>query len=225
MSNFVATIPAADMGAANATLAAQGFGAGNFSVPAYNGPTPQIAMLHSWADPVFEAAVAVIPNVEITHPTVPGERPVVMASAAAAAVGAEWAVDAKPLTGVVTPGLYRDDLNVLWYVIQTYDTAVYPDPAVIPALIRVAKVPGQVLPWQQPLDQFDAYKLVNPFTGEPDHCTHNGEEWYVTQADAAGNNVWEPGVFGWTVVGETPLDYVTYNGDPVFYNGQGVTNG
>jgi hypothetical protein len=131
------------------------------------------------------------------------------------------------LTGTVTPGLYRDDAGVLWWVIQSYDTAVYPDPLLIPALIRLAKVPGEVLPWVQPLDQFDAYKLVNAFTGDGDRCTHEGSEWVVTQADGAGNNVWEPGVFGWTVVNNPapPLDYVTYNGDPVFYNGEGVTYG
>ena len=52
--------------------------------------------------------------------------------------------------------------------------------------------------WVQPLDQFAAYKLVNPFTGQGDRCTHNGKTWYVSQADGAGSNVWAPGVYGWT---------------------------
>jgi len=30
--------------------------------------------------------------------------------------------------------------------------------------------------------------------------THNGQTWEVAQADGAGNNVWEPGVFGWVEV-------------------------
>lgn len=198
MSDFSAIIPAADMDAANAALGAQGFGLDNFSVPAYEGPSPQFAVLHCWNNPAFQAAVEALPNVTVE--VNPGtSSPTQLASNVCVAVGAEWAADAKPLTGVVTPGLYRDDLNVLWWVIQQYDTAIWPDPLAVPALIRVAKVPGQVLPWQQPLDQFDAYKLVNPFTGEPDRCTHNGEEWYVTQADGAGNNIWEPGVFGWTI--------------------------
>jgi hypothetical protein len=67
-------------------------------------------------------------------------------------------------------------------------------------LIRRAKIPGEALPWVQPLDQFDAYKLVNPFTNAGDLCTHNGFTWQVSQADGAGNNVWEPGVFGWVQV-------------------------
>jgi len=70
----------------------------------------------------------------------------------------------------------------------------------IPALIRQAIVPGVVTPWKQPIDQYDAYKLKNPFNGLPDQVTHNGDIWKVVQADGAGNNVWEPGVFGWTKV-------------------------
>ena len=46
----------------------------------------------------------------------------------------------------------------------------------------------------------DAPKPVNPFSGKPDQRTHNGFTWKVTQADGSGNNVWEPGVFGWTKV-------------------------
>ena len=195
-SNFSASIPAADMQAANAELEELGHGPNNFAVPAYAGPSPSVALLHSWGDPAFEAAVASLPNVTITQ----GTDPVAMTTAAAEAKGSTWGSDAQPLTGTVSPGLYRDSESVLWWVIQSYDTATYPDPTAIPALIRRAKVPGQAAPWVQPLDQYDAYKLVNPFTGAPDTCTHNGSTWQVTQADGAGNNVWEPGVFGWTVI-------------------------
>ena len=194
MSNFSASIPAANMQAANMILEEEGYGHNNFSVPAYAGPTASVALLHSWGDPAFEAAVAAIPNVTITQ----GTDPVASTIAAATAKGSTWGTDAKPLTGIVTPGLYVDTDNVLWWVIQGYNTATYPDPLVIPALIRQAKIPGQALPWVQPLDQYDAYKLVNPFTSEGDLCTHNGSTWQVTQADGAGNNVWQPGVYGWT---------------------------
>jgi len=204
MSNFSASIPVANMQAANAFLAGtdgnplntNNFGPNNFSVPAYSGPSPTVGLLHAWGDPVFEAAVASIPNVVITQ----GTDPVVMTTEAATTAGVTWGNDAQPLTGTVSPGLYRDTDNVLWWVIQSYNTATYPDPTVIPALIRMAKVPGEALPWVQPIDQYDAYKLVNPFTGTCDICTHNGSTWQVTQADGAGNNVWEPGVFGWTKV-------------------------
>ena len=49
--------------------------------------------------------------------------------------------------------------------------------------------------WVQPLDQFAAYKLVNPFTGQGDRCTHNGSVWVSTTA----NNVWSPGAYGWQI--------------------------
>ena len=31
-----------------------------------------------------------------------------------------------------------------------------------------------------------------------DIVTHNGKTWECTQGDGAGNNSWEPGVYGWT---------------------------
>jgi hypothetical protein len=196
MSNFSASIPVADMDAANASLELAGYGPNNFSVPAYGGPSPTVGLLHAWGDPAFEAAVAAIPGVNIVQAGDPQEA----TAEAAQLEGATWAPDAAPLTGNVVPGLYHDVDDVLWWVIQPYNTATYPDPYVIPALVRQAKVPGEVLPWVQPIDQYDAYKLENAFTGEPDQCTHNGSTWQVSQADGAGNNVWEPGVFGWTVV-------------------------
>lgn len=124
-----------------------------------------------------------------------------MTKTAATAKGATWGSEAKPLTGTVTPGLYKDASNVLWWVIQGYNTTTYPNPAIIPALIRKARVPGEALPWVQPIDQYDAYKLKNPFTGKGDYSLHKNFKWQVTQADGSGNNVWEPGVYGWSNIG------------------------
>ena len=196
MSNFSAAVLVADMQVVNSSLEEAGYGPNNFNVPAYAGPSPTVALLHAWGDPAFEAAVAALPGVMVEQGTDPANTTTLVAEAH----GATWGNDALPLVGNVTPGLYRDAENVLWWVIQAYDTAVWPNPILIPALVRLVKVPGQVLPWQQPLDQYDAYKLVNPFTGMPDQCTHNGQQWRVTQADGAGNNVWEPGVFGWEAI-------------------------
>jgi hypothetical protein len=202
--NFSASIPVAQMQAANDLLnntaqtpGKKSFGPNNFSVPTYAGPSPAFGLLHAWSDAEFEAAVASIPNVVIQQGLA---DPIVTTTAVANTVGSEWSSDAKPLTGTVTPGLYKDTENVLWWVIQSYDTATWPDPSAVPALIRRAKVPGEAIPWIQPLDQFDAYKLVNPFTNKADECTHNGFTWKVTQADGSGNNIWEPGVFGWTKI-------------------------
>ena len=209
MSNFSASIPVVNMDAANSTLELAGHGPNNFSVPAYGSPSPTVGLLHAWGDPAFEAAVAAIPNVNIVQAGDPQEA----TAEAAQLEGATWAPDALPLTGTVTPGLYVDEDGVLWWVIQTYDTAVYPNPLVIPAMIRVAKIPGEALPWQQPLDQYDAYKLVNPFTGMGDYSLHKGVKWQVTVADGAGNNIWEPGVYGWSNIGPAPQIQLNLDGD------------
>lgn len=171
-----------------------------FSVPAYTGAAATHGALHSWSDPVFEADVKAIPNVvwEISD----GD-PVTRTQALIAAQGAKWGAQAPQLpdTGTVTAGsLYRYD-NLLWSVIQTFSRTTYnAHPSTYPALIRTVHEPNVVAPWKQPTDQYDAYKLVNPFTGQPDQCTHKGSTWKVSQADGAGNNVWEPSVFGWTKV-------------------------
>jgi len=191
-----ARIAVANMAAANAALEEEGFGPRNFSVPVYTGPAPSHATLHAWGGPDFIAALKALPDVTVSEiEGTPQDR----VAAAVAGVSGEWGGDAPELTGSVTPGLYRRE-EELWWVIQPYDTNVWPDPTIIPALIRRARVPGEVAPWVQPLDQFDAYKLVNPFTGEPDMVTHDGQTWQVSQADGAGNNVWAPGAFGWVVV-------------------------
>jgi len=225
---IAATIPVANMAAANAELEAKGFGPRNFSIPAYTGTAPTHACLHCGgrvADASgneeypgthnFIATIKALPNVTVYDPSdlpppADPENPEPVAQGPAERVqatlpaGAQWAKTKQPLEGQITAGgLYYTldgEVETLWWAIQSYDSAVWPDPTVIPALIRRAKVPGQVEPWVQPIDQFDAYKLVNPFTGQPDRVTHNGQTWEVTQADGAGNNVWEPGVFGWTQV-------------------------
>lgn len=50
------------------------------------------------------------------------------------------------------------------------------------------------------VSMYNKNKLVNAITGKADECTHNGKKWKVTQADGGGNNVFEPGVWGWTQV-------------------------
>ena len=54
--------------------------------------------------------------------------------------------------------------------------------------------PGIIAEWKQPLGPQDAYHIG-------DKVTHNGFKWECTQADGNGNNVWEPGVYGWTNLG------------------------
>ena len=207
--SMVAIIPVASIIAANdllnntaGTPGKVSHGPQCFSVPAYTGPGHTYGALHAWTDPVFEASVQAIPGVvwEISDPA--GD-PVARTNALIEAQGALWGAQAPqlPSTGLVTAGeLYRYD-SLLWSVIQTFDRTVYgADPSTYPALIRTVHEPGVIAPWKQPIDQYDAYKLVNQFNGEPDQCTHNGFTWVVTQGDGSGNNVWEPGVFGWTQI-------------------------
>jgi len=183
--SFSASTPAANVLRANATLEAAGFGPSNFSVPVYDGPRPTHATLHAWSDAAFQAAVEALPGVTVSSiDGTPAER----VSAAVAGLG-EWGGDAPLLEGQVTPGLHRDVDGNQWWVIQAYDTNTWPDPTVIPALVRRARTPGEVAEWVQPRDQFDAYLLEDPFTGEPERVTHNGTR-YETLVDF---NVWEPG--------------------------------
>lgn len=199
--SIVAVVPVAGLLAANASLQAQGYGPENFSVPAYAGPVPTFAALHAWDDSAFVAAIKAVPGVVFDESAGdPGAR----TTALIEAQGARWPGQALPLptSGNANANtLYTYNDTELWWVIQTFNRTTFPaPPATYPALIRRARVPGTVEPWVQPLDQFDAYQLVNAFTGKPDECSHQGSRWVSDYA----NNVWEPGVFGWTLFEETP---------------------
>ena len=184
--SIVAITPAGNLQAANTTLAAAGFGPGNFSVASFTGAIATHAALHAWNDPAFAAAVKALPHVAYDESE--GD-PVTRTKALIEAQGAQWGANAPPLTGNVTAGkLYRHTDHSLWSVIQNYSADTYPDPTAIPALVRRAREPGKALPWVQPLDQFDAYKLLDPFTGKPQRCLHGGKE-FETLVD---NNVWTP---------------------------------
>jgi hypothetical protein len=202
MSNFSAIISTDLMASANAELEAKGYGPNNFSVPAYAGANPTYALMHSWSDAQFQADVALIAGVTINDTD---SDPYASVTAVTTDVGATWANNALPLTGVVTPGLYRYSDNSLWWVIQQYDTATWPDPYApgLTALVIPARTPGVATEWVQPTNQFTAYYLVNPFTALPDEVYFEGLSYKVTQADGAGLNVWPPagvGAFGWSLI-------------------------
>lgn len=198
--SMVAIIPIANIQSANAPLQEAGFGPDNFSVAAYTGQQNTFGALHSWDDPEFEAAVMTIPSVTVERSN--GD-PVARTQAIISGKGAVWGDQAAPLpaSGIVTKNsMYRSG-GGLWSVIQTFNRTTYPaDPSTYQSLIREVHEPGKVKPWKQPIDQYDAYKLVNPFNGKPDQCTYGGFTWKVTGADGSGNNVWEPGVFGWVKI-------------------------
>lgn len=199
--SIVAIVPVASIATANASLQAQGFGPNNFSVPAYGATGATHAALHAWDSPAFSAAVKAIPGVVFNEGA--GD-PVTRTQTLIAAQGAKWGdqAPALPTTGNATAGtLYLYSDGTLWWCIQTFSRTTYgAHPSTYPALIRQCRRPGERLPWKQPTDGFDAYKLLNAFTGKPDECTDGGFAWKVSQADGSGNNVWQPGVFGWVKI-------------------------
>ena len=66
-------------------------------------------------------------------------------------------------------------------------------PDVAPSLFAKVLIPDETIvpEWQQP-------DSTNPY-GAGDKVTHNGKTW-VSDID---NNVWEPGVYGWTELDST----------------------
>jgi len=206
--SFTAIIPVASMAAANAFLenvdgepGRGSWGPNNFSVPAYAGSSPTHALFHSWDIPGFIddvvqiAGVVILDSSTIDPESAIVDTPIGITTEVAESVGATWGQAAKPLVGVVTPGLYTHE-DTYWWVLQQYNADQWSDPLAVPALVLPARTPGVAAAWVQP-GANNGYKLLDPFTGLPETCIHNGKTWKVSQADGAGNNVWEPGVFGW----------------------------
>jgi hypothetical protein len=197
--SLCAIIPVSTIASANQTLAELGHGEQNFVVATYGASGPTHAGLHAWEDSVFIQNIKSIPGVLVNEET--GD-PVVRFRNLVAQTNSRWGENAPvlPTTGNAVAGTLYNYNEELWWCIQTFNRSTFSaPPATYPALIRRIRRPDEVLPWKQPIDQFDAYKLNNPFTGKPDKVTHNGQTWVVVQADGAGNNVWQPGVFGWAV--------------------------
>lgn len=193
---IVAIMPVSQMAAANTALQAAGWGPIGFSVPAFGNGLPTYAALHAWGPLALIAAIKARSGVIFNEGN--GD-PATRLIALLAGVGAQWGGNAPLLQGNVTPGLYRAipaDGGALWWVIQAFNRTVFGAAlATYPALVRQARVPGEVAPWVQPIDQFDAYWTKNAFTGQPDRVTHNGRLWRSTVADPTPN-VWAPGTAG-----------------------------
>jgi hypothetical protein len=200
--SFSASVSVSNLAAANAALEAGGWGPNNFAAPVFTtGSMPSIAVLHHYAtDAAFRAACIATPNVTVRD----YDTLQVGMDDTCTALGGRWGGNAPILEGSVTPGLYRGteaDGGGLWWVIQAFDRAVFNlSLDTYPALVRVARIPGEITAWVQPLDANDAYRPINRFTGQPDQVTHLGQTWTCAQGDGAGNNTWQPGVFGWTAI-------------------------
>lgn len=78
--------------------------------------------------------------------------------------------------------------KVLYKVIQAHTTQADWTPDKVPALFAVVSV-EEWPEWVQPVGAQDAYE-------KGAKVTHSGNHW---ESDY-DNNVWEPGVFGWTLI-------------------------
>lgn len=84
--------------------------------------------------------------------------------------------------------LYYD--GVLYKVLQDHTSQASWSPSDAPSLFAKVLIPDpQIIPeWEQP-------ESTNPYM-KGDKVKHNGKTW---QSDV-DNNVWEPGVYGWTEI-------------------------
>jgi len=78
----------------------------------------------------------------------------------------------------------------LYKVIQPHISQESWEPDKTPALFTEIAKPGEIPEWKQPTGAQDAYN-------KGDQVRHGGQIWESN----VNANVWEPGVYGWSVVG------------------------
>lgn len=98
----------------------------------------------------------------------------------------EWAVD---ISYTVGERVQYD--SKLYRCVQAHTSQAGWEPPITPALWTRTAQEGEIPEWIQPTGAQDAYN-------KGDKVTHNGSTW-ESDVDA---NVWEPGIYGWTVVNE-----------------------
>lgn len=104
----------------------------------------------------------------------------------------KWSSNSKTYkTGeIVAYGKNSDNETQLYQVLQEHTSQADWTPNTATSLYKaVGFTDSGVAIWTQPLGATDAY-----MTG--DVVEHNGKQW-VSDVD---NNVWEPGVYGWTQI-------------------------
>ena len=100
---------------------------------------------------------------------------------------AEWAC---PIA--YTVGQLRRYNGKLYKCVQAHTSQADWTPDTAASLWSVAADPAEEWPaWSQPIGAHDAY-------AKGDKVSHNGKHW----TSSVDNNVWEPGVYGWTEVTE-----------------------
>jgi hypothetical protein len=176
--SFSAIIPAANMEAANAALAAQGYGEDNFSIPlrAAGAPAATHVGLNMLADyPAFRAAIAALPDVSLQ------DAPIgtVAFDAHVEDEALEWSDPSNWTENPIMMGDERTFDGKLWVSLVDYNVWTPP--------VNWREVPVTGYPaWVQPTGATDAYAIGA-------RVRHNDKNW---QSNTPAN-VWEPGVFGW----------------------------
>ena len=117
-------------------------------------------------------------------------------SAALSTVSDEAAVDLTTLFPLWEPSIaYTVGTRIqynekLYKVIQSHTSQVDWTPDLTPALYTEVAKPGEIPEWKQPIGASDAYMIG-------DKVQHNDLIWESN----IDNNVWEPGIYGWTSIG------------------------
>lgn len=81
----------------------------------------------------------------------------------------------------------------LFKVVQAHTTQADWTPTQVPALFTRVQLGDVILDWVQPTGAQDAYRLGDRVI----YPSGSGQVWENTGSDA---NVWQPGVFGWTLI-------------------------
>lgn len=175
---FCASIPAANVTAANAALEELGFGPNNFSVPTRTegstGDATHASLSHAGIDPAFQAAVEALPGVLMDEMDFPEHIE---------ARVLDWPDPTTWYQNPIMRGDQRAHGGKTWESLVDYNVWT-------PPVAWREVVTGGFPAWVQPTGAHDAYPLNFK-------VTHNGQNWENTGSNA---NVWEPGVFGWVVL-------------------------
>lgn len=98
---------------------------------------------------------------------------------------ADWASDVAYPVGAI-----RQNAGQLYRCVQAHTSQDDWTPDAAVSLWSKVGDPSEEYPaWSQPIGAHDAYDVG-------DKVTHSGKQWIST----ADNNVWEPGVYGWSEV-------------------------
>lgn len=108
-----------------------------------------------------------------------------------------WEINTSYITGdIVKHGLNQDNETQLYYIVQPHISSETNNPEVEALYKKIGFTENNISIWTQPYGGTDAYKIG-------DIVSHNNKIWKCTLADGSGNNIWEPGIYGWEITENT----------------------